>query len=1634
MGQASSLVVGGRPRQLLFVLALTVIAGACRDELEPTLGVADGVVGVDLDVIGEVAAEDVQVVDVGPDIDDPDTAGDVGPRPPGTFGAACEEAEDCFDGWCLDTNQGGVCSRACTTTCPEDWTCRQNVAILPDVAFVCMPHSPTLCRPCDSNADCSVPHDASPHACISTGDAGAFCGGVCETDSDCPETAFCANATDITGAVSRQCRPRDGQCACSSSDIAAGFSTTCYAGSNAGRCAGRRQCEEGGLSDCDAPTPAPDFCNGVDDNCDGTKDEAFASVVCEVANEFGACPGVTSCDDGVEGCVGDEPVRESCNGGDDNCDGAIDEEGAQGCTNYYIDVDGDTFGVGDPKCLCAPQGQYRALVALDCDDALRSVYPDAPERCNRRDDDCNSVIDEDGAVGCSIYHRDGDRDGYGDPDVTACLCAPGGEFDTRSDTDCDDADLTVNPAALEVCNGHDDDCNGLVDEEGSGGCSLFFADADSDDYGDSADYRCLCGPGEIYAATLGGDCDELDPDVNPASPELCSGFDDNCNGLVDEPGAFGCADYLRDGDRDGFGLEGDSQCLCAAEEPFDAIAGGDCNDARGDASPSGVETCDGFDNDCDGTVDERDAEGCTVYYQDRDLDGRGRGDSSACLCAPRFPYLVATTDDCDDTNPNIFPAATEVCNGLDDNCNGSTDEDVQGQCTDFYRDRDHDGWGDSSESRCLCSPEGEFTTSRGGDCDDDRGDVYPFADEFCGGGDENCNGTVDEADALGCDTYFLDSDQDTFGDLNATRCLCAPEGLWTATTDGDCNDASFDVKPGATELCNGADDNCDGRVDERGASGCNVYLRDTDGDHYGLALDAQCLCAPSATYRATVGGDCDDLRGAINPGATEVCNGVDDDCNGVADDPNLDACVVYVRDVDGDTYGDGLAEQCLCAPVGVFTATRPGDCDDLLASVNPDASEKCNGRDDDCDTFVDEVGSIGCTSYLLDADQDGFGVTGNASCLCAAANPWTGLVGGDCNDDNEDVNQGQIEICNGFDDNCDNVTDPDGAGGCLVRYRDNDRDGFGVSEAQRCLCSPASPWDAAVAGDCDDTKDIYAPGKAERCNGADDNCDGFVDEAGAIGCTTYYLDADGDGAGVTGNSRCLCAAQGAWTARVGGDCDDSDGARRPGNTERCNGIDDNCDTVIDEAGATGCAQYWLDVDGDTYGLDNSQTCLCAPVGNRKAVRGGDCDDARADINLAASEKCDSVDNDCDAIIDESECGLPTTNWPTFMFDARRTGHPFTFQGPVATDTPLVWKRQITAGVPFESSPIVGEDGDVVVLLGDHLVKLRVADGVVLWDLTLPAAAFSRASPTARVGGTIVAPTGNGVALVSKDGVLIWHVNFGGAAADRVTGSPIVDQNGTIYVISNTHARALGPAGEILWETAIEGDPTKASDPAIGPDGRLYFSGATHVYGMTRAGTINWTWCPQRGNVCDPTLVPRVSVTINEVGRVLAPMGNVLYLLSDGLTEAILQSSVTFTNGSVAAPIGSSVAVFSTGYECCNPAEYPLVTVAGATGPRMLNSNLSTHFTMAVNKADTAHGGVAFDRDGDIFVGSNATTPTGKASFSARRRRGDGNRGQAYWTADVDGVSINGAPILATSGTKSLVVFGDSSGTIYCYGR
>ena len=275
--------------------------------------------------------------------------------------------------------------------------------------------------------------------------------------------------------------------------------------------------------------------------------------------------------------------------------------------------------------------------------------------------------------------------------------------------------------------------------------------------------------------------------------------------------------------------------------------------------------------------------------------------------------------DCDDTSAAAHPGAEEICDGLDNDCNGEIDE--QGGLT-LHADVDGDGYGDPAVSATLCEP-GSGWVGNFDDCDDTSADNHPEADEVCDGVDNNCDGLIDDDDeGLVSGDWSFDSDGDGYGgDLRAERCSYE-EGY--VLEGGDCDDKDTTLSPGVDEVCDGIDNDCDGLIDAEDDSAVDAawYYPDDDGDGYG-AEDAGTFSCTVIPEQVEVGGDCEDSDPAVNPGAPEVVgNGVDDNCNaledegllseaetvleGVWEDNGAGTSVAGAGDVDGDGYDDIL--------------------------------------------------------------------------------------------------------------------------------------------------------------------------------------------------------------------------------------------------------------------------------------------------------------------------------------------------------------------------------------------------------------------------------------------------------------------------------------------------------------------------------------------------------------------------------------------------------------------------------------------------------------------------------------------------------------------------------------------------------
>ena len=505
--------------------------------------------------------------------------------------------------------------------------------------------------------------------------------------------------------------------------------------------------------------------------------------------------------------------EEFCDGIDNNCDGEIDEAVKE---TFYLDSDEDGFGntaIVEYACV-APDGY--ALIGNDCDDENAAVYPAGIEVCDGIDNNCDGVIDE-GAT--TAYYVDRDGDGFGDEDSLEWLCE---ETDgvTTVGGDCDDSNAVVHPDAVETCDELDNNCNGSIDEDLT---NTYYNDNDGDGFGDAFSSVEACDKPNGYVDNL-EDCDDLSSIINPLITEQCDGIDNNCDGSIDEDGALGSTGWYQDVDMDGFGDP--SLFLISCSQPTGYVANSaDCDDSDGAISPTATEVCDGIDNDCDGAMDDDDGSLVTsnIWYLDHDSDGYGDALFGLSGCTQPSSYVVDSTD-CNDLNASIFPTAMEVCDGLDNDCAGGIDDadaNVVYVGSDlYYTDADGDGFGDTDLSVYTCSPDSTLIDIDG-DCEDGDGAIFPTADEECDTIDNNCDGIIDGSDSVDQTTWYVDLDADGHGDSQVSLDLCyQPSGY--VENDTDCDDTNIARNPDEVELCDGIDNDCDGTIDEDGGLGSST--------------------------------------------------------------------------------------------------------------------------------------------------------------------------------------------------------------------------------------------------------------------------------------------------------------------------------------------------------------------------------------------------------------------------------------------------------------------------------------------------------------------------------------------------------------------------------------------------------------------------------------------------------------------------------------------------------------------------------------------------------------------------------------------------------------------------------------------
>jgi hypothetical protein len=614
--------------------------------------------------------------------------------------------------------------------------------------------------------------------------------------------------------------------------------------------------------------------------------------------------------------------------------------------------------------------------------------------------------------------------------------------------------------------------------------------------------------------------------------------------------------------------------------------------------------------------------------------------------------------------------------------------------------------------------------------------------------------------------FYADTDGDTYGAGSAVAVCTAPAGH--VENADDCDDTTAAANPGASEVCDTIDNDCDAAIDDddSGVTGGTTYWEDGDSDGYGDPHVATTACAPPSGYVDNA-DDCDDTTAAANPGASEVCDTIDNDCDSAIDDDDSDVTgTTYWEDADSDGYGNPL--------VSTNTCDMP------------------SGFVDNADDCWDEDPLYTIYEYkYYDGDFDGYGDWG--ADVCYEDVRWVD-EGGDCDDADDRVYPGAVEVCDDVDNDCNKLVDEDDAGLVyLTSYADADLDGYGDDSTAIDTCDPA-PGSVTTGGDCDDTEYLVSPGRDEYCDGVDNNCDGTADET--TDYVDWYRDDDGDHYGQDDDVVNDCELPAGYDLNAG-DCDDNDADVNPGVDEDVCGddVDGDCDGYVDN-----CT---FDIDDAVFSLsgDTSYTYVGYSVGS------GDLDGDGTDDLLVGAPNADGARGaiyvvhgpasggitvaDADATIAGQTLGLYTyeylgssveagdvdgDGYDDLLAAAGWSSHVFLFLGPVISTT------TVSADVSFpptasSSSFGFGIETALADLDGDAYADTAIAE---LYDSTDCGAVSIFMGPVSGAADLIV--TGS----TMYDGIVV--ANVGDVDADGLDQLAIAQyyggssDQGEVYVL------------------------------------------------------------------------------------------------------------------------------------------------------------------------------------------------------------------------------------------------------------
>ena len=683
-------------------------------------------------------------------------------------------------------------------------------------------------------------------------------------------------------------------------------------------------------------------------------------------------------------------IDQDCLGDDD-----FDQDGDGYISDLYTLIPTYTGGssLADIDTVVSLLGTGEAQEEYDCNDMFSDISPSGIEIVADGIDQNCDVLDD--------CFEDLDLDGYGTEAVLLGSVFTDSDPDVPTLDSCDNGFLSGMMTGLSP---YSTDCDDTLDSTHPGAAELedpdalfCMSDMDADGYGDDS---------PIAGVDAGTDCNDLDVLFSPiASDPAADGLDQNCD-TVDS--------CYYDADSDGIGQNlsyfdalaiqaTTADCSGPNESPFND----DCNDNPNNdgaevypevtlseeqvnngvfldpscdssipyaAQPAScikiaaaLELCDGRDNDCSLDIyNPLVNDGIPEDEKDNDSDGHvecviDNGGWDGSITAT-FTSMLG--EDCDDGDETIYPLALELCDGQDNNCDTSIPTDEVDDDSDGHVECviDNGGWDGSITA--------SFISMLGEDCDDGDETIYPLALELCDGQDNNCDTSIptDEIDNDGDNRVECTIDAGGWDDSNGV------------VSGVDCDDTEDTIYTGASELCDGQDNDCDTSLpsnesddDSDGYVECTI-----DGDGWDGLI--------TATFTQMLGGDCDDTLSTTFPG--------------VASNDSTSDCMA---DADGDDYGDETVSS------GVVAGT---DCDDSEATTYPYADEStgddvdsnCDGLGvavDDISTTIDEtidcngawhIDTSGAESvYLLACNTAPTGYTA-ASSICTETGMYDGVA------------------------------------------------------------------------------------------------------------------------------------------------------------------------------------------------------------------------------------------------------------------------------------------------------------------------------------------------------------------------------------------------------------------------------------------------------------------------------------------------------------------------------------------------------------------------------------------------------------------------------------------------------------------